>query len=107
MSKENEKRTGKTSSWSTLRRHLMTLDKPVLLALLKDLYEASASNRDFIQARCQAGESGGEMLDKYRRKIVEQFYPKRGEAKLKLDEARRSSGITARPPATSMVRPNC
>ena len=90
MSKENEKRTGKTSSWSTLRRHLMTLDKPVLLALLKDLYEASASNRDFIQARCQAGESGAQIFEKYRRTIVEQFYPSRGEAKLKLGEARKA-----------------
>ncbi len=72
-----------------LRKHLATLDKPGLLALVKDLYELSAGNRDFIQARCQAGESGGEILKKYRRKIVEQFYPARGEAKLKLGEARK------------------
>ena len=57
---------------------------------MKDLYEATAGNRDFIQARCQVGERGGEALEKYRAKIVEQFYPKRGEAKLKLSEARKA-----------------
>ncbi len=54
------------------------------------LYEAAAENRDFVQARCQTGESGGEALEKYRHKIVEQFYPVRGEAKLKLGEARKA-----------------
>ncbi len=90
MSKEKAKRTTKAGSWSVLRQHLATLDKSALLALVKDLYEASASNRDFIQARCQAGESGGEILEKYRGKIVEQFYPARGEAKLRLSEARKA-----------------
>ncbi|HEY8184517.1 MAG TPA: hypothetical protein VIF64_00530 [Pyrinomonadaceae bacterium] len=90
MSKENAKRTRKPSSWSALRRHVATWDKPALLALVKDLYEASADNRDFIQARCQAGESGGEILEKYRGKIVEEFYPARGEAKLRLSEARKA-----------------
>jgi hypothetical protein len=90
MSKENAKQTRKSGSWSVLRRHLATLDHPALLALVKDLYEVSAGNRDFIQARCQAGESGGEILEKYRGKIVEQFYPARGEAKLKLSEARKA-----------------
>jgi len=93
MLNETEKRTKKPTKpggWSTLRRHLVTWEKPALLALVKDLYEADADNRDFIQARCQAGESGGEILEKYRGKIVEQFYPARGEAKLKLGEARKA-----------------
>jgi len=40
MSKENAKQTRKPGSWSALRQHLGTLDKPALLALVKDLYEA-------------------------------------------------------------------
>src|SRR6266545_3760745 len=93
MLNETEKRTKKPTNpggWSTLRRYFVTWEKPALLALVKDLYEADADNRDFIQARCQAGESGGEILEKYRSKIVEQFYPARGEAKLKLREARKA-----------------
>lgn len=90
MPKETTKRIRKPGGWSTLRRQLVTWEKPALLALVKDLYEADADNRDFIQARCQAGESGGEILEKYRSKIVEQFYPARGEAKLRLSEARKA-----------------
>ena len=90
MSKENVKRTRKPGGWSALSRQLATWDKPALLALVKDLYEVAAGNRDFIEARCQAGEGGGEILEKYRSKIVEQFYPARGEAKLKLGEARKA-----------------
>lgn len=89
MFKQPTKQIRKSGGWSELRRQLATWDKPALLALVKDLYEAAADNRDFIQARCQVGESGGEILEKYRLKIVEQFYSKRGEAKLKLGEARK------------------
>jgi len=90
MPKETTKRIRKPGGWSTLRRQLATWEKPALLVLVKDLYEAAAENRDFIQARCQTGESGGEALEKYRHKIVEQFYPVRGEPKLKLGEARKA-----------------
>ena len=82
--------TKKPGGWSAVRQHLTTWDKPALLALVKDLYEAAAENRDFIHARCQAGESGGEALEKYRGKIVEQFFPARGFGKLKLGEARKA-----------------
>ena len=81
----------KSAGWSAIRQHLATWEKPALLALVKDLYEASAENRDFLLARCQAEESGGEALEKYRRKIVEQFFPSRGIiGKLKLGEARKA-----------------
>ena len=96
--KPTKKPNKKPGGWGTVRRHLATWDKPTLLALVKDLYEVAAGNRDFIQARCQAGghaggqdgESGGEVLEKYRGKIVEQFFPARGFGKLKLGEARKA-----------------
>ena len=93
MLNETQKRTKKPTKpagWGTLRRQLATWDKPALLALVKELYETAAENRDFIEASCQTGESGGEILEKYRNKIVEQFCPARGEAKLKLGEARKA-----------------
>ena len=82
--------TKKPDGWSTVRRQLATWEKPAFLALVKDLYDAAADNRDFIHARCQAGESGGEALEKYRGRIVEQFFPARGFGKLKLGEARKA-----------------
>ncbi|HBJ87511.1 MAG TPA: hypothetical protein DDZ88_27365 [Verrucomicrobiales bacterium] len=90
MPDETNKPTKKSSGWSAARQNLATWDKPALLALVKDLYDAAAGNRDFIQARCQAEDGGGEVLETYRRKIVEQFFPKRGEGKLKLGEARKA-----------------
>jgi len=82
--------TKKHGGWSTVRQKLTTWDKPALLALLKDLYEVAAENRDFIHARCQTSEGSGEALEKYREKIVEQFFPPRGDGKLKLGEARKA-----------------
>lgn len=82
--------TKQPAGWSAVRQHLNTWDKPGLLALIKDLYEAAAENRDFVQARCQADAGGGEVLEKYRGKIVAQFFPARGMGKLKLGEARKA-----------------
>ena len=82
--------TKKPGGWSAVRQHLTTWEKPALLALVKDLYEAAGVNRDFIHARSKAGECGGEALEKYRSKIVEQFFPARGDGKLKLGEARKA-----------------
>jgi hypothetical protein len=82
--------TKKPDGWSAVRQQLATWEQPKLLALVKDLYETAAENRDFIQARCQTGECGGEILEKYRGKIVEQFFPARGDGKLKLEEARQA-----------------
>jgi len=78
--------TKKPGGWSAVRQQLATWEKPALLTLVKDLYEIAAENRDFIHARCQAGECDGEVLEKYRGKIVEQFFPARGDGKLKLGE---------------------
>lgn len=80
----------KPGGWSAVRPHLATWEKPALLALVKDLYDAVTLNRDVVEARCKAEENGGEVLEKYRRKIVEQFFPARGEGKLKLGEARKA-----------------
>ena len=89
MPEDTKTSTRKPGGWSAARQHLATWPQPALLALVKDLYAAQAANRDFIQARCQAGE-GGEVLEKYRRKVMEQFFPGRGFGKLKLGEARKA-----------------
>ena len=79
----------KPGGWSDIRQHLATWGKPALLALVKDLYDAAGANRDFIQARCNA-EEGGAALESFRKRVIEPFYPERGEAKLKLGEARKA-----------------
>jgi len=82
--------TKKPGGWSAVRQQLATWEKPALLTLLKDLYEVAAENRDFIHARSKIGEGGVEALEKYRGKIVQQFFPARGDGKLKLGEARKA-----------------
>ncbi len=80
----------KPPGWMQIRRQLADWSKPALLALVKDLYNASTANRDFLQARFQAEEDSGPALEKYRRKVIEQFYPKRGFGDPKLAEARKA-----------------
>lgn len=80
----------KSTGWQSVRRQLSNWTKPSLLALVKDLYEVSPGNRDFLHARFQAEADDGTALEKYRRKIVEQFFPARGDGKLKLAEARKA-----------------
>ena len=85
-----KKSTKKPGGWSAVRREVATWDAPALLALVKDLYESAAANRDFIEARCAPADGGGDALEAYRSKIVEQFYPLHGFGKLELGEARKA-----------------
>ena len=66
------------------------LDKPDLIALLKDLFDHSIESRAFLSARFLADGVPDAILDKYRKRIVEQFFPKRGDGKLDLRSARRA-----------------
>jgi hypothetical protein len=82
--------TKKQGGWSAIRQQLATWDKPALLNLVKDLYEVADENRDFIDALSKTGEVSVEAFETYRGKIVEQFFPARGDGKLKLGEARKA-----------------
>lgn len=85
------KMTNKNSTgWQNVRRLLSDWSKPALIALVKELYEVSPDSRDFLQARFQTEADDGAALEKHRRKIVDQFYPARGDGKLKLAEARKA-----------------
>jgi hypothetical protein len=90
MPDEIKKPKKKPGGWSAARQHLSTWDKAALIALVKDLHDSSTTNRNFIQARCQAADGGSEAIELYRNRIVEQFFPKRGFGKLKLGEARKA-----------------
>jgi hypothetical protein len=84
------KKPAKKPGWSAARKELNGWEKPALLALVKDLYDSAAANRDFIQARCMPGDAGEAVLESYRSKIVQQFFPARGEGKLKLGDVRKA-----------------
>lgn len=80
----------RSTGWAQIRQELKGWSKPALMGLVKDLYDASSGNRDFLHARFQAEEDGGAALEKYRRRIIEPFFPQRGFGKLKLADARKA-----------------
>ncbi len=43
--------------WSAIRRRIANWPKPALIALVKDLHDASPENRDFLPARSERGAS--------------------------------------------------
>ena len=73
--------------WPQVKSALASLDKPELVALLKDLFDHSIESRAFLSVRFLAEGVPDAILDKYRRRIVEQFLPKRGFSKLDLRAA--------------------
>jgi hypothetical protein len=81
---------GKSARWTAVRQQLAAWEKPALLAVLKDLYDANAENRDFIHARCESAQGGGEALETYRAKVVDQFFPAKGHGELDLTAARKA-----------------
>lgn len=74
--------------WTQVQKHLENLDKPELIEALKDLFDHSADNRTFLAYRFLDQGDGGEALEKCRKRIVDQFFPKRGFGKLNLKDAR-------------------
>lgn len=78
-----------TIKWTIVERQLTDMDKPELIELLRDLFKSSDTARTFLAMRVLGGD-GGETLEKYRKRVVGQFFPARGMGKLDLREARRS-----------------
>jgi hypothetical protein len=77
-------------TWSQIKASLASLGKPELISLLKDLFDHSIESRAFLAVRFLAEGVPDAILDKYRKRIVEQFFPKRGDGKLDLRSARRT-----------------
>jgi hypothetical protein len=83
--------SGSTSvKWPQIKSVIAFWDGPELIALLKDLFDHSIESRAFLSARFLAEGVADAILDKYRKRIVEQFLPKRGDGKLDLRSARRT-----------------
>lgn len=60
------------SGWREIKTQLADVDRAGLLALLKDLHDASLSNRRFLQARFALGE---EPLQPYKRELQRWLFP--------------------------------
>ena len=94
----------KPTGWSAIRRCLNEQSKTSLLALIKDLYNASPSNRDFLHARVQDEAGDGTAVERYRRTIIEQFYPHEDLESSNWLRRAKPSAITAGPRAIWQAR---
>lgn len=63
--------------WTTIQHQLDNMDKPELIALVRDLFKSSDMARTFLTLRV-LGDSGGETLERYRKRVVGQFVPRAG-----------------------------
>jgi hypothetical protein len=84
------KKPHKTQKWSDVRKVLVRGDPAEFIDLIKELYDASPANRDFLHARFAANPDDDSALRPYLKRITTQFYPSRGYGKLNLAEARRA-----------------
>ena len=82
----NKTRTG----WAEIKTQLAFMDKADLLRLVKDLHDASPSNKAFLAARFLAPEDAGAVLEQYRQRVINPCFPKRGFGKLNLADARKA-----------------
>ena len=78
------------AGWADIKAQLAFMDKADLLRLVKDLHDASPSNKAFLAARFLAPEDAGAILEQYRQRVITPFFPKRGFGKLNLADARKA-----------------
>ena len=62
----------KPASWSNVKAGLGSLDRAGLVGVIRDLYDASSSNRRFLQARFVPAAG---TLDQYRRLVAAAVFP--------------------------------
>jgi len=74
-------------SLTDLKKELKTLDKDQLIALIADLYKKNKAAQEYLDFYVQPNER--ERFEKYRTKVVEAFFPKRGY-QLRLREGKKA-----------------
>jgi hypothetical protein len=62
----------KQPTWADVKRHLDDIDRPGLVGVIRDLYEASNLNRRFLHARFVPA---AQVLEEYRRLVREAVFP--------------------------------
>lgn len=84
-----------------LKKELKTLDKDQLIALIADLYKKNKAAQEYLDFYVQPNER--ERFEKYRVKVVEAFFPKRGY-QLRLREGKKAlSDFQKLEPAAELV----
>ncbi|WP_440955250.1 DUF6155 family protein [Methanosarcina sp. Mfa9] len=69
-----------TLKWSELKKYLQDAGQKELIELVHDLYKQSVDNRRYVTARYTKGEGDSEILEAYRKIVVNVYFPARGAA---------------------------
>jgi len=72
-----------------LKKSLQGLSQADLISLITDISQTCPKAKEFLTIRFTS-ENPSEVLEKYKQKVRDQFFPKRGYGKLKLREAKKA-----------------
>jgi hypothetical protein len=88
---KSERTMKQKSAWTAIRNQLHKLDVPTLVNLVKDLHDATPTNRDFLAARFLADEAptgADRPIETFRRRIREIFNTR--DHKVRLADGRKA-----------------
>jgi hypothetical protein len=73
-----------------LNKQLKTYKAEELVSIIIDCYKSSADVKKYIHMMLEPESTENQLFDEAKKKILHQFYPDRGEPKLKLAEAKKA-----------------
>lgn len=73
-----------------LKKELKTYEADALISIIIDNYKSSPDVKKYIHMLLDPDNTENQLYDEAKKKILHQFYPERGEAKLKLGEAKKA-----------------
>ena len=69
-----------TLKWSELKKYLQDAGQKELIELVHELYKHSVDNRRYVTARYTKKEGDSEILEAYRKIVINVYFPARGAA---------------------------
>ncbi|MDF2647115.1 MAG: hypothetical protein K0Q73_2920 [Paenibacillus sp.] len=73
-----------------LKKQLKTYKAEELVSIIIDCYKSSSDVKSYIHMMMEPESTENQLFDEAKKKILHQFYPDRGEPKLKLAEAKKA-----------------
>ena len=75
---------------SQLKKLLQDLDRDEYIYLITEIVQACPQAREFLTMKFADNENINEVLEKYKQKVADEFFPKRGYGGLNLREAKKA-----------------
>ena len=77
---------GKTIAKIELRKYLEDLSKEKLISMILEISDSYSIVEEYLTVKATNGENMWELLEEYKKKIEDEFFPKWGEGQLRLKE---------------------